>query len=1593
MNQQIIELMDDMHLKNKDIFKQYYDAMSNNNVSLSQQILSTNPEINNQIFTSENINPIITGINDRELRPKTDIDYYLNQLESDFQEMINNTVVREVFDKTTQYYPHNLVYYQEKGYYTLLKPPIGTLPTDSNYWLEYDIRGLKGYGGFYNINFKYDWNATTQYHAGDMVIFQNKLWWAVIDNINYAPNLDHLPWALSMLPLMPIKTPIQRAEPSGYSMGDFWFRIIQGDDIISTAWVVKAANPSPTYAISAVSIGTNIYCIGGDSPRIMPTRTNQCYDTITNTWSSKAPLSEDRAGLGCFVIGNNIYACGGQLTQSRLITNQVDIYNSESNTWSIGTPMPEAGILRGTSYNGIGYLVSGTTNYGISTTHCYSFNPTTNKWSSIADMITKRIWAAVSAINGKIYCIGGATDTSQMLNINEVYDIATNTWSTLAPMPTTRSFCSSFDKDNIIYVLGGIDKNFYSLSLNEAYDINSNTWKEKMPMNYPRNSLSTLTVGEKGYAVGGFTIQLSRIVPYIEEYTFDSTLIDFEMIIDTSLPIIIQNQIITESGNNIITEYGDDVIPENSVTTITNKTVSIPMVQNGMYNYWIDWGDGFTSTQITSYDDIAATHTYAQDGEYTIKLTGTLSQLQFTGAIASFLTQVTECTLSFSNINSMFKNCINLTSIPDGIFSESLNISSANYTFNNCASLNIIPVGLFSNNVNITSFNGTFENSGLTTIPTGLFSGNNLVKTFISTFQDCVSLVSIPIDLFTNNPNVTSFYSTFARCTNLTNIPNNLFTNNPVVADYKYTFLQCAKLTSIPNNLFGNASVSVIQFDNMFYNINGIKQIPSGIFSNATSVTSYNGIFFNSGITVIPDNCFNGNNATWENAFPIDNITAIGDNSLNGLAITSDMFKNKTSLLTIGNDSFWSNSITTIINSPTNLFNGATKLSTVGNINLKGVTSNVDLTNMFSECTSLAILSGFKYNNSEPSLANNISFTSCPLTYQSLINISNSLVTNTPSTTKNLTLGTTNLAKLTDVEKLTIINKYWNLPGYTINITSQIAQNLVLALKGYAGLSTTMYQETSLYYYVRLYNTTTTANIGWYAVEKSTGYVYNYDSVPQYEYYIATANTLSEEGLIKNYYWVPKGTENDTIGTILKNKLSEFNNANVVSIQIGQSISQLVNNTGLENVQDLSHLCENFTYLKRFIVIGGSNSIVENMSYMFSGCTSLLSIDLGNLNSSNVTIMNSMFYNCKAMIDWSFLNNLSTSAVTDMSFMFGDCSKLTTMPSINMNSVTQAPDMFSATSITTIKPNIIGSNLINASRMFANNSKLTTLPSDYTTIFGNNTKLTDVSYLFSGCSKLANVGEQPINQIQHTEYTEYTFNATKAANQILGKCPNITNASYMFSGTKIGDIPIGVFYNNPNLTNISYAFKGCTSLIMSAGGNTVGVFQTYNNLLKNNTKLTTIAGLFQGCTSLEWFGIDTDEGTDAFSSLTNLEDASYLYDGSGIGDMLFGFGFPINSTKLKDISYALRGCPIYYMPVWAKNTAASTFPALQKCEGLFYNCSSIGESDYGTTQQNALPFINSVTGLSSFVSGKGAFYNCTNIKDYSSIPDVWKQQS
>jgi hypothetical protein len=125
--------------------------------------------------------------------------------------------------------------------------------------------------------------------------------------------------------------------------------------------------------------------------------------------------------------------------------------------------------------------------------------PNENTWAKKASMHEPRGGLSVAVVAGKIYAIGGSSQSGLypanslggFVGTNEEYDQATDTWTYKTPMPTPRSDFAIAVYNNKIYCMGGtvgtekvdiIFSRFVTSSINEVYDPATDTWETKAPL-------------------------------------------------------------------------------------------------------------------------------------------------------------------------------------------------------------------------------------------------------------------------------------------------------------------------------------------------------------------------------------------------------------------------------------------------------------------------------------------------------------------------------------------------------------------------------------------------------------------------------------------------------------------------------------------------------------------------------------------------------------------------------------------------------------------------------------------------------------------------------------------------------------------------------------------------------------------------------------------------------------------------------------------------------------------------------------------------------------------------------------------------------
>lgn len=513
-----INILEDMHLENKTLFLQFQQAMLNNDINSATSIMNNNPQLATQICSAENINSLIDGVSTMEGQIKIDIDNYLSNLLVVFQNLINQTRYISVYNPLIQYRKHNAVNYENKTYFAKEEPPVGTIPTNTTYWNEYDITGLDGYPGM-NLTLRYNWSASVQYHIYDVVIYKNKLWLSLTENINSMPNYNFTDWFIISIPKVPKKIQITETEPTDLDIGDLWFKVVEGGSIVQDKWEYKESMTYPRYACRPFVNGTDLYILGGDDITTTRIDYNEKYDTLTNTWSTKAPMITPRGGFMTFVLNGMGYAIGG----THIYGDCLDVneeYDFTTNTWSTKAPMPSPRMLSGFATNATqteGYIFGGTDSNYLDTNKIYKYVQSTNTWSEIGTTPIYTQDAQAYNIGNKVYVYISTTgDTTTSFY---VYDIDLGTWTKLADLLDYRLYGSLVASGNNVFVIGGLNSDWYTTNTNQIYDITENEWVYGVPMQITRLSAASRVIDDKIYICGGADLVQYNVSNLLEVYT------------------------------------------------------------------------------------------------------------------------------------------------------------------------------------------------------------------------------------------------------------------------------------------------------------------------------------------------------------------------------------------------------------------------------------------------------------------------------------------------------------------------------------------------------------------------------------------------------------------------------------------------------------------------------------------------------------------------------------------------------------------------------------------------------------------------------------------------------------------------------------------------------------------------------------------------------------------------------------------------------------------------------------------------------------------------------------------------------------------
>jgi hypothetical protein len=237
---------------------------------------------------------------------------------------------------------------------------------------------------------------------------------------------------------------------------------------------------------------------------VRPTNAQQFFRAISR-WSTRSNLLDANSEMSVAELDGRIYVMGGY-PSSRVTVRTVQVYDWAQNRWHLTTPLPlPLNHAMPATANGRIYIIGGQTNTSTGFVNTvFQFDPATTNWTSRASMPTARSAGAAAVIGNLIYVAGGRSlATAQDF---AVYDVVSNQWTTLPAMPTGRNHLAAATIDGRIYVAGGrLGAGFDSemtASL-EMYDPVARTWTAQASLPAPRGGCNGIAVEGCFFVFGG----------------------------------------------------------------------------------------------------------------------------------------------------------------------------------------------------------------------------------------------------------------------------------------------------------------------------------------------------------------------------------------------------------------------------------------------------------------------------------------------------------------------------------------------------------------------------------------------------------------------------------------------------------------------------------------------------------------------------------------------------------------------------------------------------------------------------------------------------------------------------------------------------------------------------------------------------------------------------------------------------------------------------------------------------------------------------------------------------------------------------------
>ena len=206
----------------------FQQAMREGNYAAAQQYFSQIPDGDRKFLDAEKINTLLDTCIALERFYSTDIAPYIANLQNEWQATVDQFDYKGDWVNSITYYKNNFVSATVNGVYGLYlciaASARNIAVTNTSYWRALTIRGEQGASGE-TMSFRFSWASDQSYTVGDIVDYNDGLWYCKANNSNIPPALNSTSWDL-IYQSSQYLYPFSSTQPSEISTGGLWFEIV-----------------------------------------------------------------------------------------------------------------------------------------------------------------------------------------------------------------------------------------------------------------------------------------------------------------------------------------------------------------------------------------------------------------------------------------------------------------------------------------------------------------------------------------------------------------------------------------------------------------------------------------------------------------------------------------------------------------------------------------------------------------------------------------------------------------------------------------------------------------------------------------------------------------------------------------------------------------------------------------------------------------------------------------------------------------------------------------------------------------------------------------------------------------------------------------------------------------------------------------------------------------------------------------------------------------------------------------------------------------------------------------------------------------------